>query len=106
MAKPITTSVSGVGTSTAVPINLSITPVHISLAVTLSAGSNLVYTVEHTYDDLKTNDDLLKAQWFPFLTDISTNSDGFYAYPILAVRVRVTSHTSGTATLRVIQAGS
>jgi len=106
MARPMTTTLSEVGVSTALPIDLNVTPVNVSLAVTLSPGAVLTYTIEHTYDEIVSSDPTPDAIWFPFITNVDKNSDGFYAYPVIAVRIKITSYTSGVATLRVVQAGN
>ena len=81
---------------------------NISVSVALSAGAVLTYTVEHTFDDpLKEGFDPATAVWFPnaTLAAQTANGDGNYAFPVTAIRLNVTSYTSGTATLTIIQAG-
>jgi len=105
MATPMTTSLSSTGISQVVPLDLNITPINVGLAVTFSPGAVMTYTVEHTYNKITDQASIAAATWFPFLSNVQTSADGFYAYPVVAVRFRVTAYTSGTATLRVVQAG-
>jgi len=105
MATPMTTSLSAVGISAVVPLDLNVTPINVGLAVTFSNGAVLTYTVEHTYNKITDQESIDTAIWFPFLSNLEASADGFYAYPVVAVRFRITSYTTGTATLRVVQAG-
>jgi hypothetical protein len=105
MARQIDVTIDGVGASNTIGVDINLTPVNVAVAVMLSDGATLKYTVEHTYNDLWSQHDPDKIVWFPFIENQTGNSDGYYAYPISGVRVRVTEHTSGSATLRVLQAG-
>jgi hypothetical protein len=105
MARQIDTKISEVGTSSTIGVDINLTPVNVAIAVMLSDGATMTYTVEHTYNDIWSAHDAKDVVWFPFIENQSSNSDGYYAFPIAGVRVRVTQHTSGTATLRVLQAG-
>lgn len=105
MARQIDVTIDDVGSSNTIGVDINLTPVNVAVAVMLSDGATLKYTVEHTYNDLWSQHDPDKIVWFPFIENQTGNSDGYYAYPISGVRVRVTEHTSGSATLRVLQAG-
>lgn len=105
MARQIDVTIDDVGASNTIGVDINLTPVNVAVAVMLSDGATLKYTVEHTYNDLWSQHDPDKIVWFPFIENQTGNSDGYYAYPISGVRVRVTEHTSGSATLRVLQAG-
>ena len=105
MARQIDVTIDNVGASNTIGVDINLTPVNVAVAVMLSDGATLKYTVEHTYNDLWSQHDPDKIVWFPFIENQTGNSDGYYAYPISGVRVRVTEHTSGSATLRVLQAG-
>jgi hypothetical protein len=105
VARQIDVTIDDVGSSNTIGVDINLTPVNVAVAVMLSDGATLKYTVEHTYNDLWSQHDPDKIVWFPFIENQTGNSDGYYAYPISGVRVRVTEHTSGSATLRVLQAG-
>jgi len=105
MARQIDVTIGDVGASNTIGVDINLTPVNVAVAVMLSDGATLKYTVEHTYNDIWSAHDPSKIVWFPFIENQTGNSDGYYAYPISGVRVRVTEHTSGSATLRVLQAG-
>jgi hypothetical protein len=105
MARQIDVTIGGVGASNTIGVDINLTPVNVAVAVMLSDGATLKYTVEHTYNDLWSAHDPADIVWFPFIENQTSNADGYYAYPISGVRVRVTEHTSGSATLRVLQAG-
>lgn len=105
MARLISVSLNSATSTAPIPLNTNITPVNISLAVELSPGAVLTYTVEHTYDPIATTNDLQNLVWFPFLSNQTTNNDGYYAFPVVAVRLIISAYSSGTATLRILQAG-
>jgi len=105
MARIMSTTLSSVGGSKTLKINLSSLPINVSVAVLVSAGAVLTYNVEHMYQDLLASP-AEQEFWFPFLTGESTTQDGYYGYPVTAVRLTLTSHTSGSATLVAIQAGT
>jgi hypothetical protein len=83
-------------------------PFNVGLGCDVSAGGNLTYTVEHTFDDVfaKTFNPST-ATWFPHATLVAktTDADGNYAFPVVATRISVTSYTSGSVTFNVIQSG-
>jgi len=105
MARQVDTKISEVGASSTIGVNINLTPVNVGVAVILSDGATMTYTVEHTYNDIWSAHDAQDVVWFPFIENQTGNSDGYYAFPIAGIRVRVTQYTSGTATLRVLQAG-
>jgi len=104
MARIMSTTLASVGSSKPLTVNLSAIPINVSVAVLVSPGAVLTYNVEHMYQDILTQ---VPDQefWFPFLTGETTTQDGYYGYPITAVRLNITSYTSGSATIQVIQAG-
>lgn len=107
--RPVTVSVSSATTSSPVVIS-PYNQFQVGFGVALSAGANLTFKVQHTFDVLGdgTNGTTLPANatWFdhPTVTAKTTNSDGNYAYPIYALRLNVTAYTTGTATMTVISA--
>jgi len=94
-----TVSKTGVGSSTAVPMNTNVTPFNVGFGVTVSG--NVDYTVQHTFDDPGVG----FTTWFshPSVSG-SADDDGNYAFPVTGVKVLVNSG-DGTATLKIVQAG-
>ena len=108
MARPIRVTVGSQTTSVTIPLDTYQDPFNVGLAVVLSAGASLTYTVQHTFDDVfASNFNPTTATWFPHATLAAktASSDGNYAYPVVATRLNVTAWTSGTATMTVVQAG-
>lgn len=106
--RPIRVTVSTQTASKTLPMDQYISPFNLGLGVVLSVGADLTYTVEHTFDDVwAANFNPATAKWFSHATMVNktTSFDGNYAYPVTAIRLNVTAHTSGTATLTVVQAG-
>lgn len=106
--RPIRVTVESQTVSATIPLDTYADPFNVGLAVVLSAGASLTYTVQHTFDDVYANNfDPATATWFPHasLAAKTASSDGNYAYPITATRLNVTAYTSGSATLTIVQAG-
>ena len=95
-----TVSQTGVGSSTAIPINDNVTPCNIGFGVIVSGTVN--YTVQHTFDDPSVG----FSTWFshPTIANLAANADGNYAFPVTGVKVLVNSG-AGSATLKLVQAG-
>jgi hypothetical protein len=104
MARIMSATLSEVGASKPLNVNLGALPINVSVAVLVSDGAELKYNVEHMYQDVLVSKPKQEF-WFPFLVGETTTQDGYYGYPITAVRLVVTEHVSGTATLMAIQAG-
>lgn len=105
MARQVTAAISGIGVTNTISINISQSPVNVAVAVMLSDGAVMKYTVEHTYEDVWQNKDQDRFVWFPFISNQTANADGYYAFPVTGVRIRVIEYSQGTATIKVIQAG-
>ena len=106
--RAITKTVSGVGVSAPIPLDTYITPFSVGLAVVISVGGTLTFTVEHTFDDVFAEGYSSAAGiWFPHasLAALSASANGNYAFPITAARLNVTAYTSGSATVTALQAG-
>jgi hypothetical protein len=66
----------------------------------------LTYSVQHTFEDLQVADiSAVNVFTHGDVAAETTDQDGNYAYPCTAMRVIITAFTSGTLTLRAIQAG-
>jgi len=106
MARTMSKSLDRVGVTAPMQINVNITPVNVSVAVILSEDAILTYTVEHIYENIWTPDSDPNPTYFPFLVDKTGSADGYYAFPVTGIRLRITAYVQGTATLKVIQAGT
>lgn len=95
-----TVSQTGVGSSSAIVMNLNATPFNVGFGVIKSGTVD--YTVQHTFDDPAGS----LSNWFPHPTVAAAiaNADGNYAFPVTAIRVTMNSG-DGTVTLKLIQAG-
>lgn len=106
--RPIRVVIGSATSSAVIPLDQYISPFNVGLAAVLSAGASLTYTVEHTLDDVfAPTFNAATATWFPHATLAAktASSDGNYAYPVSAIRIRVSIFASGTVTLNVMQAG-
>ncbi len=103
--RPVTYSITGVGTSNVNPTDHYVSPFNVALSVVVSG--TITYTVQYTFDDVfASNFNPSTANWtdHPSLTTQSTTKDSNIAYPVRGVRLKTTAGT-GTATLTIIQAG-
>lgn len=106
--RPIRVTASAAGALAPVPLNNYSDPFNVGIGVSLSAGASLTYSVEHTFDDVfAAGFNPSTATWFTNtgLSAKTASSDGNYAFPVVAVRLNVTSYTGGSATMTVIQSG-
>lgn len=106
--RPIRLTVGSLNVSAPIPLDTYQDPFNVSLAVVLSAGASLTYTVQYTFDDIwASNFDPSTATWFPHATLVTktASSDGNFSFPVTATRLNVGVYASGTATITVIQAG-
>jgi hypothetical protein len=53
MKSPIYVTQDSAGVSRWVPLDYKQVPFNVGLGVKLSAGANLTYTIEHTFDDIQ-----------------------------------------------------
>lgn len=95
-----TVSKTGVGSSSALVMNTNISPFNVGFGVIVTGTVD--YTVQHTFDDPASG----FSTWFshPTVAAQVANADGNYAFPVTGIKVLVNSG-SGTATLKLIQAG-
>ena len=106
--RPIRVTVGSATSSAPIPLDHYRSPFNVGIGVTLSSGANLTYTVEHTFDDVFSSSfDPATASWFPTtsLSAVSASATGNLAFPVTAVRLRVSAWVGGTATMTLIQAG-
>jgi hypothetical protein len=82
---------------------------NLTAAVALSAGAVLTYDVEYSVDDPQTFTDKAdynaNGTWFVVtgLAALSANARDQVDFPIQGIRLNVTAHTSGSATITVLQ---
>ena len=106
--RPVRLTVGSLNNSAPIPLDTYSDPFNVSLAVVLSAGASLTYTVQYTFDDVfAAGFDPANATWFSHATLVTktASSDGNFSFPVTATRLTATIYASGTATLTVIQAG-
>lgn len=110
--KPVYVSVTGVGSSSVIPMNHYVTPFNVGFGVVVSGTTTTVtYTVQHTFDDVFSSSfNPSTAQWFshPTFTAITsaTAADGNYAFPVTGIRITGNATNTSTLTLKLVQAGS
>ena len=107
--RPIRVSVGSAASSNVIPMDRNHSSFQASVAVVLSAGADLTYTVEHTFDDVFASTfDPANATWFANtgLSAKTASLDGNYAFPVTGIRLRVSARVAGTATMTIIQAGT
>jgi hypothetical protein len=102
MSRSTSVSVASATTSNPIPVNFRAKNFGIGFGVDIGGGT-MTYKVQHTFDDPQNG--LSSAVWFDHstVTGKTANSDGNYAFPVMAIRLNVTAYTSGTATLKVIE---
>ncbi len=106
--RPIRVAVGSATTSAVIPLDQYISPFNVSVGVTLTAGANLTYKVQYTFDDVFASTfNPSTATWFDHatITGKTSSFDGNFAFPVTGIRLNVTPYTSGTATMNVVQAG-
>lgn len=77
-----------------------------AVLVELSAGASLTYTVEVTGDDvLASGYNAATGNWAPMtgMASLTSSASATLGAAVTAVRLHVTSYSSGTATIQVVQ---
>jgi len=106
--RPIRVTLSSATSSDPIILDHYRSPFNVGIGVALSAGASLTYTVEYTYDDVfSASFNPATATWVAIsaLSAKTASLDGSVTSPFMAVRLRVSSYSSGSATMTVIQAG-
>lgn len=103
-------TVSEQGVSPPVVLDQYNQPFNVGIGIALSSGATLEYSIQHTYDDVfDPGFDPATATWIDNIDIVSGTMNGNASYqylaPVVAVRLNVTSYTSGDATMTVTQAG-
>lgn len=73
----------------------------ITLMVAVSSGASLTYKVEHTFDSGK-GSPVRKWQDLDDNVDLTASRAIRMMAPVAAVRINITSHTSGNVTMRLV----
>lgn len=107
--RAVTGTLTSAAASNPIPLNIhSEAGFSVGFGIKLGGGT-MTYTVQHTFDDpFAANFDPATAKWYNHATVAAianVDSDGNYAFPVRAVRVNVTAHTSGTLTYTFVQSG-
>jgi len=100
--RPQVVTKSSSGTTAWIPLDYKQSPFNVGLGLVISGGT-LTADVEHTFDDVFDTSITPTAFKHSTLVGKTANADGNYAFPIRAVRINVTAHTSGTAALTILQ---
>lgn len=98
--RPITETVSGVGTTPALPMDFRSQNFNIGFGCEVTG--TVTYSVQHTFDDVYSIP-AGSLVWFnhEFVNGVTTNMDGNYAFPIRAMRLNVTAGT-GSVTINIL----
>jgi|TARA_R100000093_G_C1931633_1_gene68916 hypothetical protein len=104
-AGAITVGVNGQSSSNTIPLDRYQTPFNVGIGIDIS--NTLTYTVQHTFDNVQIDTSLDALKWFNHddLAAQTADADGNYAFNVEAVRIIITSFTSGTLTGTLIQSG-
>lgn len=92
------------------PLNQYQSPFNVGFGVTVPAAHDLVYRVEHTFQNVVADASVAATQVFTH-ADVSAaavSRDGNYAFPVAAVRLKLTSFASGAGgplAIKLLQSG-
>lgn len=107
-ATGVTAGVNGLCESQWYVLNYRGADFNVGIGCEISSGGSLTYSVQHTFNNVLANgfvEDDATVFTHDTLATETTNQDGNYVNPPVAMRLAVTVHTSGTATMRVAHAG-
>lgn len=102
---PQVISLSAAGSTAWIPVDYKQNPFNISLAVVLSNTPSLTCKVEYTLDDVFNTSITPTAFNVDGLSAVTSNTTGYITSPVKAIRLTVSSWTSGTATVTALQGG-
>jgi hypothetical protein len=78
----------------------------VGIGCEISSGGGMTYAVQHTFDNIQATgfvEDDATVYTHDTITGETTNQDGNYTNPPVAMRAAITAHTSGTLTTRIVQ---
>lgn len=96
----------GAGNSNPIPLDYDRNPFNVGFGCTVT-GTVSDYTIEHTFDNIQAPGYVAASgRWFPHpaVVNQSSSQDGTYAFPVSAIRIKITTGT-GSVLLQVKQAG-
>lgn len=99
-------TLSSATTSAPIPMDERAKVFQVSIACVLSTGASLTYKVQHTFDAVFSSTfNPATATWFdhPNITGETATKEGTYSSPVTAIRLNVTSYTSGSVTMALLQ---
>jgi hypothetical protein len=101
--RPKSVTQTGTGTTAWIPLDRMQAPFNVAIGVVIVSGT-ATYTVEHTFDNvLDPNAGTPVAFPNSGLTAQTTNKDGNYAAPVVAVRLNVTAGVSPVVKMTIEQ---
>jgi len=109
--RPVTRTQSAAGASAPVPIDFRQNTFQIAVICDLSDDADLTYQIEFTGDDIWEKDvdgqpvwNPSTANWqlHPTLNAKAVSDSGNFAFPPRAIRINVTSYTSGSVRMTII----
>lgn len=104
--RPITRSLTGVANDVPTPLDIYLTPFNVTIQVIVTG--TITYSVQWTNDDVFASGyNPATGNWFAAATNLTNATDnevGTLQSPVTATRLITTAGT-GTATMRVTQAG-
>jgi hypothetical protein len=103
--RPTNVTVSSQTTSSTIPVDYRASPFKVSLGCKVSAGGDVIYKVQHTFDEIFNA--TVTPVWFDHITLVNkiASADGAYISPVRAIRLNITTWTSGSVEMEVIQNG-
>jgi len=99
--RPQVIQLSSATTSAWIPLDYKQSPFNVGFGVVPSGTAT--YTIQHTFDDVYDSSITPTAFDHDVVAGKTVKEDGNYAFPIRAVRLNVTSWTSGTITATFLQ---
>ena len=99
-------TVSSQTTSNPIPVDERAAVFQISVACVISSGASLTYKVQHTFEDVFASTfNPATATWFdhPNIVNETGTKEGTYSSPVMAIRLNVTSYSSGSVTMTLLQ---
>lgn len=98
--RPQVISQTGIGSTAWIPLDYKQNPFNVGFGCVVNG--TLTYQIEHTFDDPYTTASPT-AFVHTTVAGLTTNKDSNYAFPVRAIRLNVTSYTSGSVTATVLQ---
>lgn len=100
--KPITISLTGVGTSSPIVVNTNVTPVNLGF-VAVVTGTVSAFTIQYSMDNPFSSTGLVN--WFATsISGASATANGNILYPVTALRISIATG-DGSVALTMTQAG-